>query len=212
MDNLLVSFSEKGTREKVVITVLGSIIFLIILAILYFLTTPSQNNKQSFPGEAVQPSSMPLQPIEKTSFTGKPLTYKNSYYSISYPDSYSHEEGQIPGGGTSLILKPQTQDSLNTVIEIQTYDALVASQSAVENVFSALGYQRNQTTVFNIPAVVYKGLISNGEASLRETAVIFTYQNRVYKLQLTYVSNNENSDAEQVLQRIVAGFKLSPSY
>lgn len=212
MDNFLASFSGKSTREKVVITALGSFFFLIILAISYFLTTPPQNNKQSFSGEAVQPSSISLQPTKNTSFTGKSLPYKNSYYSISYPDSYSYAEGQISGGGTSLTLKPQSQDSLNPVVEIQTYDASVASQSAIENVFSALGYQRSQTTVLNIPAVVYKGLISNGGASLRETAVIFTYQNKVYKLQLTYVSKNENSDAQQLFQRIVAGFKPSSGY
>lgn len=212
MDNLIASFSGKSTTQKVVITVLGSIIFLVILTASYFLTTPSQNNKQSLPGEAVQPSSMPLGPTKITSFTGKPLPYKNSYYSITYPDSYSYEEGKISGGGTSLALKPQSQNSLNTAIEIQTYDAGIASQSAIENVFSSLGYQRNQTTVFNIPAVVYKGLISNGETSLREEAIIFTYQNRVYKLQLAYTSKNENSDAQQLFQGIVAGFKPSPGY
>ncbi|GEM_PF-4812825 len=212
MDNLLVSFSGKSTREKVMITVLGSIIFLIILAILYFLTTPSQSNKQSLPGEAVQPSSMPPQPIENTSFTGKPLPYKNSYYSISYPDSYSYKEGQISGGGTSLILKPQSQGSSSTVIEIQTYDASVASQSAVENVFSALNYQKSQIAVSNISATEFKGSISNGLVALWGTAVIFTYQNRVYKLQLSYLGKTENNDIEQVFQRIVAGFKLSSGY
>ncbi len=213
MDRFLSSFSGRSSSQKILIVVFGSAILLLFLTLSYFLTTPSQNNGQNLTGNAVSPSSIPLQTAKKTTFAGKPVPYANSYYSINYPDSFSYEEGQTSGGGTSLVLRPQSQDSSNAVIEIQTYDtSSVASQSAVENVFAAFGYQKSQITIFNTPGVEYKGLISNGGVSLRETAVIFTYQNRIYKLQLTYSGRTENIDAEQVFQKIVAGFKPSSGY
>ena len=213
MDRFLSSFSDKSSAQKTLIVIGGSIVLLLFLAVSYFLTTPTQNNGQSLPGQNVAPSSVPLQTAKRTSFGGKSVSYASSYYSITYPDSFSYEEGQIPGGGTSLLLRTQSQDSSNTVIEIQTYDtSSVASQSAIENVFLAFNYKQSPITVFNTPGVEYKGLVSNGGVSLRESVVIFTYQNRIYKLQLTYSGMAENSDAEQVFQKIVASFKPPSGY
>jgi hypothetical protein len=96
------------------------------------------------------------------------------------------------------------------LINIQTYDPSVSSQSAIENFFSALKYQRSQIIISNVPGVEYKGALPIGGTSLRDDAVIFTYQNWVYKLQLTYSGSTENNNAEQVFQGVVASFKLVP--
>jgi hypothetical protein len=159
---------------------------------------------------------VPVQATNKTSptITKSVASYANAYYSISYPSTFSYQEGQISGGGTSLTLKSQNPDSSNTMIIIQTYNPSVSSQSAIENFFSALKYQRSQITISNVPAVKYKGVfpIQIAKLSLRETAVIFTYQNQVYKLQFKYSGSTENNNVEQIFQGVVASFKLASGY
>ena len=184
---------------------------LLLIIVSYFLSSPSQTNNQ-LPAQGVQPSIVPVQTNQKTlptGITGNVASYSNSWYSINYPVTFSYQESPLSGGGISLTLKPQNPDSSNTMIIIQTYDPAVSSQSAIENFFSALNYQRSQVTIANVPAVEYKGALPIGKVPLRDDAVIFTYQNWVYKLQLTYSGNTENSSAEQVFQGVVKSFKLA---
>jgi len=156
---------------------------------------------------------VPVKTIQETLPTGTTenvASYSNSWYSINYPNTFSYQESPLSGGGVSLTLKPQNLDSSNTMIIIQTYDPAVSSQSAIENFFSGLKYQRSQIIISNVPGVEYKGSLSVGGTSLRDDAVIFTYQNWVYKLQLTYSGNTENNSDEQVFQGVVKSFKLAP--
>lgn len=211
MDRVLDSFSNKSTPQKTIIVILATFLFLGILAALYFITTPAattnqiQNQNSRVP--QVTPSAgNPQLPSNKWQ------SYSAPYFIINYPQTYSYQVGVIPGGGTSLILKPQTQDSTNEVIEIQTYSPSVASQSAIENSLTALGYQRSDITVNSIPATEFTGSISGGGSTLREIAVVFTYQNRVYKFQLSYSSQQKNSGIEQIFNTIVSSFKPPTGY
>ena len=190
----------------------GCVILLVLIIVSYFLTSPSQTNSQ-LPTQTVQPSIVPVQTIQKTSPTGTAgnvASYTNSWYTINYPTTFSYQENPLLGGGISLTLTSLNPDSSNTLIAIQTYDPSVSSQSAIEKFFSSLNYQRSQITISNLPGVEYKGSLSIGGTLLRDDAVIFTYQNWVYKLQLTYSGNTENYNVEKVFQGIVTSFKLVP--
>jgi hypothetical protein len=185
---------------------------LLLIMISYLLTSPSQTNNQ-LPAQGVQPSIVPVKTSQKTfptGITGNVASYSNSWYSINYPNTFSYQESPLSGGGISLTLKSQNPDFSNTMIIIQTYDPAVSPQSTIENFFSGLKYQRSQITISNVPAVEYKGALPIGGTSLRDDAVMFTYQNWVYKLQLTYSGNTENSSAEQVFQEVVKSFKFAP--
>lgn len=210
MDRVLDSFSNKSTPQKTIIVILVTFLFLGVLAVLYFITTPAVTNQtqnQNSQSPQVTPSSQnPQLPSNKWQ------SYSAPYFIINYPQDFSYQAGVISGGGTSLILKPQTQNSTNEVIEIQTYSPSVASQSAVENGLTALGYQRSDITVSSIPATEFTGSISGGGSTLREIAVVFTYQNRVYKFQLSYSSQQKNSGIEQIFNTVVSSFKPQTGY
>jgi hypothetical protein len=215
MNKFLNFYSDRTLVQKNLIIIGISMILILFFAASYFLTTPSQKNtlptSATLPTSSTLPSSAPFQTTKAIPSTNKLILYTNSYFSISYPDSLSYTEGQISGGGTSLVLRPKILDSSNAVIDIQTYPITIASQSAImENVFTALNYQKNQITIANLPGVIFKGIFPTGKTPLRETAVIFTYQNRIYKLQLTYSGNVDNNDIEGVFKMIIAGFKPLP--
>jgi hypothetical protein len=212
VNEFLSSFSNRSSGQKILIVVGGCVIVLLLIIASYFLSSPSQNKSQ-LPAQTVQPSVVPVQTIQKIlpmGITGNVASYTNSWYSINYPNAFSYQENPLSGGGISLTLKHINPDPSNMVIIIQTYDPSVSSQSAIENFFSALNYQKSQITISNVPGVEYKGSLSVGGTSLRDDAVIFTYYNWVYKLQLTYAGSTENNAAEQVFQGVVKSFKLVP--
>jgi hypothetical protein len=174
-------------------------------------TPPNSNTNQAQNTQVPQITPLPVVGLNPSPNTGTQI-YSNSEYQIYIPSTFYYQTQSLSGGGESLILKPKTPDGNATYIEIQVYSPFSASQSAVENVFLALGYSKNQIFVGNLPATEFKGSIAQDSNYIKEMAVIFTNLNRVYKIQLTYVSKQENKQIEQIFNNIVSGLVPSTGY
>lgn len=216
MDKFSSIFENKTENQKVVIGIGFSALVLFLLLVSYLITTPGQNKPQVQNNQIPEVTAIPVQNSNTTQLpiTSKTQTesYVNSDFQIKYPSTFSYQEEFLSGGGESLILKPKTSDGNATYIEIQVYNPSSASQSAVEDVFSALGYAKSQISVGNLPATEFKGSIAQGSSYMREMAVIFTNQSRVYKIQLAYFSKQENKEIEQIFNNIVSGLIPSTGY
>ncbi len=212
MDKILGSFEEKSPGQKILITLGISLLLIVFLAASYIFTTPKQNNTE-------QPSTSEAQIPQTSSFpvnnpaSQKNKTYTSPYFSVSYPSSYSYQEGQVEGDSQSfsLLLKPAVTNQEKPVIEFQIYGPGLASQSAIESVFTALNYKKSNATVSGITAVMYKGSVPSGNLTLSEEAVVFTYLNRVYKVQLTY-TGKEDTGLENIFSSVVSAIKLPSGF
>jgi hypothetical protein len=216
MDKFSSFFESKTEKQKVLIGIGFSVLVLFLLLVSYLITTPVQTKSQVQNSQVPEVSAIPKQNSNTPQFpiTSKTQTesYSNYDFQIKYPSTFSYQEQSLSGGGESLILKPNTPDGNATYIEIQVYSLSSASQSAVENVFSALGYSKSQIFVANLPATEFKGSIAQDSSYVREIAVIFTNKNRVYKIQLAYVSKQDNQEIEQIFNNLVSGFIPSTGY
>jgi hypothetical protein len=213
MDRFSSIFENKTKKQKILIGIGFSALAFFLLLVSYLITTPGQNKSQVQNGQIPEVTAISVQNSNMSQLpnTAKIPTenYKNSDFQIKYPSTFSYQQEVLSGGGESLVLNPKTPDGNGTYIEIQVYSPSSASQSAIEDVFSALGYSKSQILVAKLPATEFKGSIVQDSNSMREMAVIFTNQSKVYKIQLAYFSKQENKEIEQIFNNIVSG--LIPS-
>lgn len=211
MDRLINSFSEKTPAQKIIITILGTIIFFLVLGASYLLTTPPSTKKsfqdQNNTGDK-NISTPTLVPIN-TQPTNMPwVSYQGKNYKMSYPPDLISKPGVISTGGTSLFLSGKSSDFTNYNIDIQITSSSVIPIENVSNIFRGLGFQESNTIVDNTKAYKFSGHIGDGLSALQETAIIFEDRGRLYKIQLSYQKSQPDFQIQQIFQKILTAFKL----
>lgn len=202
MDKFIESFAQRPTSQKILITIGFTAGFLLVLAVLYFVTTPKiENPKSSNSYQAsILPTSVAL-PTDQPRAVWP--VYKGPTYQISYPSGLSATPGVIAGGGNALVLEGK-EGSLSYNIEIQVIPQATDSAENIYGIFRGFGYKESDTTIANLPAKKFKGNIGN----LQETAVVFENNGQVYKIQLGYTSTLIDNKIEQIFNSILSTFKF----
>ena len=195
-----------GWKKLAAIMIVVSVLF-IIFVVVSSLNLPSGNEQTSEaePAPTSTTDSGTSQPSNANTKKGKTLSYKNSLYSLEYPDSLGLTVEQISEPGDSIVLK---SDVKNERIGIQIYDAGTSSVGRLSQVFDAFGYASGSAVVSSVPAVEYKGILSGANVPLRENAVIFEHNGKTYKIQLSYISAVFDPAIENRFSQIVGSFSL----
>lgn len=216
MDRFLDSFYQKNPAQRTVIVVLGTVIFLIVLAFFYVVTTPSTTSKS---GNSQQPnqvqgspvpavSTMPSQQFPKET-PGSVYEYTGNYFQISFPVGSFTVSGNKDNGQDHIVLEHNAtpSGSFSYAIDIQVQPSSELPLSQITNIFDSYKFAKSNITVSGVGATKYKGAITGTNSVSHDTVVVFSNQSLTYKLQLTYKTQEENQEAENAFNRILASFR-----
>lgn len=164
--------------------------------------TQGANANSGGGGNPNQPQSLPSFVTPTTSVAGW-QTFSSPSISITFPPNWVSQLSNIPGGGSSFIIK--SNDPVfppDTNIEVQIFSNKDTSMDKLTPVFQSLGYSQKDTKVNNVPARVFQGTLG-ASVPLQEKVIIFDKNAKVYKIQLGYRNNARNFQLEDILDKVV---------
>lgn len=132
--------------------------------------------------------------------------YKNSLYSFIYPQGFNASPTIVEGNAGGVVV---TSADKKVKIEVQIYNTQNTSIDKIDQTFKALGYKSSDKIISGeYDAREYEGELNMGEAHLHESAVVVEYENKIYKLQMTYNSPSVNLQGESAFDLIISTFKF----
>ncbi|HVT00982.1 MAG TPA: hypothetical protein VHE53_01970 [Patescibacteria group bacterium] len=216
-------FVNKFGWQKIAIVmgILG--IFMLVFVVLSFLGMNKKASNQNQSGSSNQLSNSnqaDKNPTAPTT-TGAPDTFRsnpnlpggqqvlsekftNGAMQISYPNGFTPTESAINGGGEAVSFT----NGANQTIEIDTYDTATTPLTQLVNALRALGYKEER--VDNGDGITYKfaGSVGGGPNMIREKAILFSQNNKTYRILLTYRSATTDSDLEDAFDSMVGSLQL----
>ncbi|HVZ67589.1 MAG TPA: hypothetical protein VG917_05020 [Patescibacteria group bacterium] len=131
--------------------------------------------------------------------------FTNDSMQINYPSGFTPSESAINSGGDAVIL---TNDASRETIEIDIYNSSSMPVTQIVNALRALGYKETRTD--NGQGITYKfaGSVGVGPNAIREKAIVFSQNNKTYRILLTYRSATTDSDIEQAFDDMTSSLQL----
>lgn len=189
-------------NKKVIFLAVGCIFVGIVFIFLVFSgtkkTSVSVPNKQS-----EQNNNVSIAPRTITTTQQELSSYSSTYFSFSYPSSLNIEEGIADTEGYTVIIKSQENFSPAFQIVIQANPTDKTTLDQVKAALAAFLLKPSPVSVGGtIPAVVYKDVSGKGQ----QEVTVFEQAGYVYRIDLSYASEQPNPQVEAYYREIVSSF------
>lgn len=226
MDRFLESFQERPAPQKVLIIVTATAVFLVLLVILYFITSPNSNINQTQNSQIPQVTTIPIRNSDqlpsnnlqnKTSPSAQVTTYLYSGkgYSIIYPSDWRTEKASASGkestrfipsangnGVYSPSLKIKVADySQSEFLKIESDQLLYFKKDLVQ--FKGISSEK---FTGNLPPPDFKGSPTN---ITYNSSYLFTKNNLIFLIEYVYAGNVPNADWETKINSILDTFRFT---
>ena len=186
-----------GWKKLAAIMIFVAVLFLGFL-VFSFLGVSNKKPTIQQPDTNIFPTSIPTSAKPSPSVSAW-LSYKNSFFEISYPENFTFTEGRISTPGDSVTFA----SSDKKIIEIQIYASATTPLENILNIFRGFHYVETSVGA-NTSVHRFKGAV----AGIQENVVVFENNGKIYKLQLSYGAASPDSTIEQTFSQMVATFKL----
>ncbi|MCL5019049.1 MAG: hypothetical protein M1426_01025 [Patescibacteria group bacterium] len=207
MDRFLESFQERPTPQKVLIIVAVTAVFLVLLVILYFITSPGSNTNQVQNTQVPQATAIPI--VNTNSFpSNKWKTENNPFYKIDYPPTWNRQVLQVNSGGTltSLTVPYNTAAEAFPRIDIQVtpMGTNITNLQRIENL-SPLKLASSEANFKGQKAIKLTGIlpfdfvVGTVQKKVNKTFLFFSANGKDYVIDYAYY---EDDTATQSLQQI----------
>ncbi len=212
MDRFLESFQERPAPQKVLIIVTATAVFLVLLVILYFVTSPGSNTNQVQNTQVPQVTAIPIRnsnQFPSNNPQNTTYTYSGKGYSIIYPSDWRTEKASASGKESTRFI-PSTNEngvySPSLKIKVAEY-----SQSEVSKIES------DQLLYFKKALVQFKGISSEKFTGILpppdfkgsptkttyNSSYLFTKNNLIFLIEYVYDGSASNTDWETKINSIL---------
>ena len=193
-------------NKKVII--LGIIFLSLILLFVLFIFSGKKNPNQqaATPGVQNPPKNQAgSSPQGSIIPQGNLSQYASSYFSFSYSPTLSIVEGIADAEGYTVIVKSQEPFTPELQIVVQANPSDKVSVSRIEAVLTAFQLKPSNTIVGknNIPATVYTDV----SGKRQQTVTVIEYNSYVYRIDMSYSSEQVNSEADNYYRQILSTFQ-----
>ncbi len=217
MDRFLDSFQERPTPQKVLIIVGVTALFLLVLAILYFVTTPPRSNTNQTQNSQI-PQVTPI-PIKTTNVppSNKWKTENNPSYKIDYPPTWNRQVLQVISGGTltSLTVPYSTAVEAFPRIDIQvtpTGTNITNQQRVVNlsplNLASSKAKFKEQEAIKLTGILPFDFVVGDVQKKVNKTFLFFSANGKDYVVDYAYYQDDTADQSIQLLNQILNTFIL----
>jgi photosystem II reaction center protein PsbP len=200
----------KLSARQYLLIAAGLVIVLIIIGISFFSTSGNNTNKER--------TSTQISNVTKTTTQNYPTlpvkdtyTYTGNTYRVTFPKSWNVDTDTLYSTqGKMLYLQPNTSDtteSANVAIEINSTDT--TSLSNMSQGLSFLGLKRTDTTIGGISAEKFSGMVTLSQKMLHNTIYLFSKNNQIYLIKLSYVGSNYDAQLEEEFTQFVNSFNFN---
>lgn len=217
MDKLLKSFQERPTPQKVLITVGATTIFVLLLVILFLVTTPPSNTNQTQNTPITQVTPIPIKTTNTFPVRQTPNLHIGAGYTVSYSSDWRKEEVK-QGDQESVVFTSANLPSQTYTPGIQI-TKLPYDQNrlvSMEGNYTSLGFTKTQsefklfksdrfTGVLPVKTVLGKQVSSDNFHVVN----IIQKGNSTIIIEYSYDGNIENQQMEKLFSRFLDGFSFT---
>ena len=193
--------------QKVLIIVTATAVFLVLLVILYFITSPGSNTNQVQSTQIPQVTAIPI--VNTNTFpSNKWKTESNPSYKIDYPPTWKRQVLQVSSGGTitNLTHPYNTDNEAFPRIDIQVTPTGTnitnlqrAENLAVLRLASSEASFKGQTAIKLTGILPFDFVVGNITKKVNKTYLFFSANGKDYAVDYAYY---EDDTATQSLQQI----------
>lgn len=218
MDRFLDSFQERPTPQKILIIVGVTALFLLVLAILYFITTPPRSNiSQTQNTQIPQVTPIPIKITNSSPVKEELNLHTGTGYTVSYSSDWKKEEvtqvNQESVVFTSVNLPVQTYTPGIQIIKLPYDQSRLVS---MEGNYISLGFTKAQsefklfksdrfTGVLPIKTVLGKQVSSDNFHVVN----IIQKGNSTFIIEYSYDGNIANQQMEKLFSSFLDGFSFT---
>lgn len=207
---MMVNSSENSRKKIILISVLIGVTLLFLL-FTYFIIKPDGND-----------SSKDLTPVRNEALPStddRPAselkTYKNSLFSINYPNDWQIDPLQTPVEQGVVIRPAVSSSAAALVIATQRINSNPTIKQKQE-IFGSLGFTKSELKIDGIPAETIRGTIPPKNAPKSENGKILqvahTYFDKgdtSFLLKYTYIGTEVDALLENTFFRIISSFRFT---
>lgn len=212
MDRFLESFQERPTPQKILITVGVTALFLLVLAILYLITTPPRSNTNQTQNTQI-PQVTPISIKTTNTFpSNKWKTENNPSYKIDYPPTWKRQVLEVNSGGTltSLTAPYNTAAEAFPRIDIQVTPTgtNITNQQRIVNL-SPLKLASSEANFKEQEAIKLTGIlpfdfvVGNVQKKVNKTFLFFSANGKDYVVDYAYYQDDTADRSIQLLNQIL---------
>ncbi len=185
------------TKKKILV---GVVVMLILSsAAVFLLFKNSKPQKNQIPTGVL--NEFNSNKVDKSNYESANL----AQFSISYPNSFTPSEHLLSGDeGVALILDSEELEKNNGSFIVEKYPIDTVTLNSLKEYFNKSKLSREDISLgqARIQAVYFTGEIPSLQGSIQQNVILVSYNGYVYKIQMSYVSEERKEQLDQEFKNI----------
>ena len=192
------------------------LLLIVILFIPVFFSTSQQDKLSKVQEVPVQQHTVTNIPSSTSSEPTLPAVattiYSEGTYQLAVPQTWTQDTdtataSDVRGSMTSFVPRASNADE-NAHVAIEINSTQDTSLASISGGLAFLGFHKSTTTVSGIAAQKFTGAVTFSQKTLHNTIYLFSYNNQIYLIKLSYQGSVYDLPLEKEFTQVVTSLKL----